>query len=256
MHYKIGSFASLIIMLFPFFIFAQENEDVNSLDLSSTFIENEAEKFSDLILPPLSSLLEAAENSLQIQYLHSIRASLELDYKSVKRDWLEKISLSGNYRYGLGASFSSTATEISESTLNYSNTLSSTYGISVGFGLPLSYLFEHKADLKRQEELLRQADIQIELALQENKLRIIETYTLASEQLNLLKTKAELVYINIALSKMKESDYLNGLIDLQELSSQKTEENNALSEYETAKATLKKAILNLEMFTNIKISNY
>lgn len=256
MQLKIGFSAYLVFLFFPLFLFAQENEDINNLDFGSDFIENEAEQYSDLILPPLSTLLEAAGNSLQIQYLNSVRSGLELDQKSVKRDWLQKISLSGNYRYGLGASFSSTATEISESTMNYTNSLSSTYGISVGFGLPISYLFEHKGDLQKQEELIRRADIQIEMAIQENKLRIIEAYTLANQQINVLKTKAELVYINIALSRMKESDYLNGLINLEELSSQKTEENMALSEYETAKATLKQAILNLEMFTNIKISNY
>ena len=253
------SFWTLIFFLFlPMFVSnaqSQQNESANQKKQELP-AETDTSEFANMELPPLSVLLEAAGNNPQTENLKSTKTMAEIDYKSIKREWLGKVGISGSYNYGVGASMGNGTTSSGTSVLNYSSTLSSSYGVGIGVGVPLSVFSDHKSKMKKQEELLKQIDNQLQQSINDNKLKIIELYTTASLNLNTLKSKSEVAVLANAMLQMKETDYVNGMINISELSSAKKEQADAFSEYQSSKAELTRAILLLELQTGVKIINH
>jgi len=256
---KIAYRYSIIFILFLllsgiiFQIHAQENDTtdiVSILDVSDI----SSDEFENLVLPPLSDLLEAIENSPQIAYLRSAKVVEELNLKSTKLEWLSYLHFSGNYNYGLGANITS-STSSTGGYLQYSDALSSSYGIGAGIGLSLSTVFDHKNKIKRQQEVLKQLDQRLFIAKEEQKIKIIEAYTTANQILGTLKTKAELVVIANSMMEGIEINFASGNAGLVELNTGKAAQSAAITDYESAKAELTRSILLLEMLTGIKIIN-
>ncbi|MDD2612351.1 MAG: TolC family protein [Bacteroidales bacterium] len=243
----------LLFLGINFHLNAQENDTSTIIQTTDTTDQN-ADNLENLILPPLSYLLEAIENSPQIGYIKSTKTVEELNLKSIKQDWLSYLHFSGNYNYGKGTSLSSN-TNGTGSVLQYSDALNSSYGIGAGLGLTVSELFEHKNKVKKQGERLKQIDYQILIAKEEQKIKIIEAYTTANQIIGTLKTKAELVVIATSMMKTIETNFTTGNADLVELNTGKTAQSAAVSDYESAKAELTRSILLLEMLTGVKIIN-
>jgi len=71
--------------------------------------------------------------------------------------------------------------------------------------------------------------------------------------MNTLKVRAESKELSDADVKMSETNYLNGNLELSELNYRKSMQATAIANYETTRAELNKAILHLELLTNVKI---
>lgn len=245
-----------LLLLFSgttFQLYAQES-DPSAIIQPSDMTDISSDKFENLILPPLSDFLEAIENSPQIGFIKSTKVVEEINLKSIKQEWLSYLRLSGNYNYGMGANINST-TGLNGSVLEYSGVLMSSYSVGAGLGLTLSELFDHKNKVKKQGERLKQIDYQLFIAKEEQKIKIIEAYTTASQIIGTLKTKAELVVIATSMMKGIETNFATGNADLVELNTGKSAQSIAVSDYESAKAELTKSILLLEMLTGVKTVN-
>lgn len=242
------------LFVFPRTVWGQVNS--NGLPENSVEVLDSA-NLADLKLPSLATLMEAVENNPQIALLKSQKNVLEIDTKNIKKDWLNQISLSGSYSYGIGTSMSnSPSTGGGSSTiLNYSNDLRSSYGIGVGVGTSIGYVFGYKSKIKKQTELLKQSDLVIQQNIQSVKLQVLELYTTALNLLTSQKKNIELLYLANSALKIKTADYAMGMTDLSGLSAAISAQKAAQAEYETANAQLTMLFYQLEILTGIKIAN-
>ena len=80
----------------------------------------------------------------------------------------------------------------------------------------------------------------------ELRMKIIDAYTTAVEQLSILRSAAEAKITSEAQYRMTEVDFVKGKLDAQTLSRQKSLENSATREYEQVRRNLNDALLRLE----------
>jgi len=244
-----------LFIVFPRTVWGQANS--NGMSKDSVEVLDSAD-LADLKLPSLATLLEAADKNPQIALLKSQKSVLEIDKKAIKMDWLNQISLSGSYSYGIGTSMSnSPSTGGGSSTiLNYSNELRSSYGIGVGVGTSIGYvLVGYRSKVKKQTELLKQSDLLIQQNIQSIKLQVLELYTTALNLLTFQKKNIELLYLANSALRIKTADYAMGMTDLIGLAAAITAQKEVQTEYETANALLTKLFYQLEILTGIKIAN-
>jgi len=213
-------------------------------------------QLNDLTLPPLATLLEAVESNPQVEYLKSQKKNIELDLSMVKKEWMGRINVSGNYTYGRGTSLSnSTAGGSTDPVLTYANALRSTYGIGIGAGLPLSFFSDHAGKVKKTEELLKQSDLLTKQEIQSIKLQVVEIYTNLDMLIKSRKKTIDLLFIANSLLRMKAADYANGVIDLTEYSSIVSNQKSIQSELDATTAQIIRAKYQLEILTGVKITN-
>jgi outer membrane protein TolC len=231
---------------------AQESDtisDIPSVDVAKL----KPEDYNKLVLPPLSVFLDAAENSAKVNSLKATREQEEGALVTTKREWMNTLRVFGNYQYGaLGANVT-TAGEGSGQTMVYSGQVQSIYNGGAALSLPLDVVYDRKNRIRKQEARIKQADYQVQQAIDELKMDIADTYIAAVQQLNTLKVRAESVVLANSDIKMSETNYLSGNLELSELNYRKSMQATAITNYETTRAELNKAILHLELLTNVKI---
>lgn len=212
----------------------------------------EPEYYTSLTLPALSVFLDAAENGTKVNYQKAKKEEEEGTLLKTKREWMTSLRVFGNYQYGqVGANVVNETT--TSSTLQFSSQVQSLYNGGVAISLPLDIVWDRKNRIRTQQARIKQSDYQIKQALEELKIEISEYYISALQHLNTLKVKAESVVIANSDIKMSETNYLNGNLALSELNYRKSMQATAITNYETTKAELNKAILHLELLTSIKI---
>jgi len=222
---------------------------------ATVITEFSAEDYAKLVLPPLASLLETTLNSPGVGYVRARRAEEEGNLKTVKRSWMTAINFVGSYQYGiLGMAATSTSNQTGVY-VQYTGQKQSIYSTGASIALPLEVLYNRKNKIKTQEGRLKQVDYEIAQAIEERKTQIIETYVGAIKQLNILKIMSESVVLANSDMQLSQVHYLDGNISLSELSTVKTTQVAATSNYESTKSDLNKSILLLELLTNVNIIN-
>ncbi|MCK9312293.1 MAG: TolC family protein [Bacteroidales bacterium] len=254
-----STFRYIILSFFLFFpgidfiLNAQDSIPVIKSEASTDIANLTPEYYSKLTLPPLSIFLEAAVNCAKIGALKASRSEQEGGLLTAKREWMNSLRFFGNYQYGaLGANVTS-ASESAGQTILYSGQVQSIYNGGVSIALPFDILYDRKNRINKQRSKLRQADYEIQEALEGLKIEISETYISAIQHLNTLKIQSESVVLATSDVKMSQVNYLNGNTELAELNYRKTIQTTAVANYENTKAQLNMAILHLEILTNIKI---
>ena len=84
-------------------------------------------------------------------------------------------------------------------------------------------------------------------------IKVIQQYTLAVQQLSVLRSAVEAMVTAQAQYRLSEADFINGKLDAQTLSRQKNIENVAIREYEEVRRSLNNALLTLEVLTRTPI---
>jgi len=210
------------------------------------------EDYTSLTLPPLSLFLDAAEMGTKVNYQKARKEEEEGALLKTKREWMSSLRVFGNYQYGqVGANVVNTTT--TAQTLQFSSQVQSLFNGGVALSLPMDVIWDRKNRIRTQQARVKQSDYEIKQALEELKIEISDYYFTALQHLNTLKVRAENVAIANSDIKMCETNYLNGHITLIEYNYQKSMQVTAISNYEMSKAELNKAILRLELLTNIKI---
>jgi outer membrane protein TolC len=137
----------------------------------------------------------------------------------------------------------------------YSDIEQSYYSAGGSISIPLDDLFDRPNRVKRQKLQMQATQMEVERWHDEQKLRIIEAYTSAEQNLSLLKIKIEaLTFVN-AQYKIAENNFINGRINAEELSLQKRNQVSVYADYEQTKAMLNHALLSLEVLAKMKIIN-
>jgi len=237
--------------------FAQKNDTIITKATSEN-VNGETTDNIELLnveLPPLQYFLDAALNAPTVEMFRAMKKEQEIRLKLTKNEWLNYLRGVSNYSYGsMGSMTEASATGQSTYFQYYGQTMS-LYNVGASLTLPLDLFFNRKSKINAQEAQIEQANYRLLQAIEDRKILIIENYSIAVQNLELLRVLQESVTIANSSVKMGELEYINGKIDLAALSALKREQTLALSTHQDAKATLNRAILKLELLTNLKIIN-
>lgn len=214
-----------------------------------------AETYMNLHLPPLYELLENARaQSPQVNQFASKKEQEEREIKTLRRSWLKNIKLNAQYSYG--------STDVNSLMYydknlpvvqNVTGTTQAWWTVGAGISLPLDEIFNRRNRIKQQRKRLESIEYEMNSWYDEICLKIIEAYTSAVENLSLLETSARSMVAAKAQYVAAEADFVNGKIDAQTLSRQKSIESSTIREYEQTRSLLNKALLQLEVLSKTPI---
>lgn len=212
-----------------------------------------ADDYMNLKLPLLSELLDNSRTNPGVSYYDTRKQEEVSMLKSVKRDWLTYIKVSGNYQYGMYNAMNSFLDESSIYVNQYYGKLQNMYSVGATLSLPLLEIFDRKNKIQHQKIRIQQTTFEALRTQDEINMKIIDAYTEAVQYMSLLKASAESVAIANAQYKLTESDFINGKLDAQTLSRQKNIQTQTLRDYELTRAKVNSSILKLELLSKIKI---
>ena len=215
------------------------------------------EDYIDMQLPPLHVLMENARHAPQVGYYESNREIEERELKTVRRNWMRNFKLNANYNYG--------SSDIDNQNYQDSNipiwTTTTTgreqswWNVGASFSIPLDEIFNRRNKIKQQKKRIENTQYDLDRWYDELRMKIIDAYTTAVEQLSILRSAAEAKITSEAQYRMTEVDFVKGKLDAQTLSRQKSLENSATREYEQVRRNLNDALLRLEILTHTPIIN-
>lgn len=232
----------LILTTLNFNLFCQESDFDSDFDLSK------------LILPPIDTLFKYSENNPKVK-LHDYRIlEQESNLKSEKRKWLSYFRFSTAYQYGYLGGESLVQGNLIPAYYQTSQSAQNYYHIGVALGVPFDDIIDRKNKVKKQKYMIEQLKFEKEISIEDQKFQIIELYSKASEYISLLKIRLDAKnYAQIETSISRE-DFVNGKINISDLSKAKHSESVAFSEYETLMTELKIVLMKLEVICNYKFS--
>lgn len=205
-------------------------------------------------LPPVSVFLEAAKDYADVKYFDSRVEEETNTLKQTKRDWLNYFRIQGNYQYGTNNNYLTQSGDlIPPGYIVSSANTQSFYNIGVGLSIPFDDLFSRKQKTGAVRARVSQAEYEAERALENRQLTILEAYNEVIKHLSILKVKAEAVALYDAQMKISENDFVNGRINIIDLSLERSRRSDAMVKYQESRAALHNAVTLLEMLTKIKI---
>lgn len=213
------------------------------------------QQYINLRLPPLHVLMENARKAPQVGYYESNREIEERELKTVRRGWLKLFKLNANYNYGSSDIYNQNYTDNlpPSYTTTTSGTTQNWWNVGASVSIPLDEIFNRRNKIKQQKKRIENTQYDLDRWYDELRLKIIDAYTTAIEKLSVLESAAESMATARAQYQLAEADFINGKLDAQALSRQKSIETSAIREYEQVRSTLNSALLRLEVLTNTRI---
>ncbi len=237
----------LFLFVFSFYFTIVFSQDYKSPKHLST------KDYISISFPPLDSLFENAKDGPIYSFA---QAKEEIERKNLakeKRAFLGFFSLRGSYQYGMFGN-ESTYTDITIAPfLSYSTQAQNGYTIGAGMNIPLDGLFDLKGRISRQKLALQSAQYEKEIKFDEIRREIIELYTKATSQINILRLRSEALELAKLQYEIAEKDFINGLITSSELSIDKQRQSTALENLENSRFELTRSVMILELISNTKI---
>lgn len=209
--------------------------------------------YTNFSLPPLDLLFENAKAAPSYE-LAQVKEQIERKLLSKeKRAFLGFFSLRGSYQYGMFGN-ESTYTDVNTPIINnYSTAAQNSYSIGAGINIPLDGLFDLGARVKRQKLNIKSAELEKEIKYEEIKKEIIQLYSMASSQLNVLILRAEALTLANMQYDIIEKKFTNNTIESGELSVEKQRQSQAQEAFENSKFELTKSLMILEIITRTQI---
>lgn len=206
-------------------------------------------------LPPLSVFLQSVYDHPSIKIYEAKRDEADAELKQKKVEWLNYFRVSGMYQYGSVISLTSSSASDIEQYITSTGRNQHTYNGGVSLAIPLGDVFGQKHKVRAQRARLRQLEYEYDISVEERKLKILEAYNVVLQELATLKAKSDAAALYNAQMKISEQDFINGKIDIIELSLERGRRSSSVVNYQEGRAALHNAITLLEMLTNIKIIN-
>lgn len=227
----------------------------NDADVDKVTVDNLYDiDLTKIELPPVSVFLEAAKDYADVKYFDS-RIEEETNLmKQTRRDWLKYFSIQGNYQYGTNNNYlTQSGNLIPPGYIVSSANTQSFYNIGVAVSIPFDDLFSRKQKTGAVRARVTQAEYEAERALENRQLTILQAYNEVIKHLSILKVKAEAIALYDAQMKISENDFVNGRIDIIDLSLERSRRSDAMVKYQESRAALHNAVTLLEMLTKIRI---
>ena len=213
-------------------------------------------EFINYQLPPLDSLFESAKKNPRLKAIEAAIEAARYDLKETKRDWWQYFSVRAGYTYGILGTYSDQETQYTPLTTVYSGTNQSSWTVGANISIPFNQLFTHRVSVKKQKEIVKNAEYTQQVAFDEIKNEIIELYCGIQYQLKLLKLATETITLYNAEYQIAELDYINDNGNNNRLLSDiKNSQKVAKIEYEQVINELNIMFLKLEVICNIHLRN-
>ncbi|MEN9918743.1 MAG: hypothetical protein RL662_1179 [Bacteroidota bacterium] len=214
--------------------------------------------YENIDLPPLQILFENAKSSATVKYYGARKEAEKSMLKTVTNQWLKYFKIVGAYQYGIMGTTSNFTDQgqVDNPVVNQlSNSKQTWYNIGLAVSIPFDELLDRGNKIRRQKMEMKATEAEVERWHDEQKIRIVESYSNAKLFLSLLKIKSEAMIIANAQYRIAESDFVNGRIRPADLSARKGVQTDAIVNYEEAKSQLMMALLQLEILAKTKIIN-
>lgn len=224
----------------------------NTLNVMSQSVPEEIETMT---LPPLSVFLDAVAENATVKRAQSEIDQAKNELTLQKRDWWNLIRLNGNYSYG---KYNMVGNASDEFTPLYHTTMERaqhTYNIGASIGVPLGEFTNRKKKLNRYKYEIEQLQYTKEEIIENRQLMILDAYNTVTQLLSTIQAKAESAALYNAQMKITEYNFIQGEVDIIQLSLERGRRSGAVTTYAQARVELHNAIVLLEMLTNVKIIN-
>lgn len=214
-----------------------------------------AEEYRRINLPPLHVLMaNARTRSPQVNVYATNKEIEERELKTVRRSWLQTISLDASYSYGSNDITSQQYFNNQYPIIqNVTGSEQTWWNVGAHFSLPLDEIFNRRNRIKQQKKKIESIQYETDKWYDEVCLKLIDSYTSAIQSLAVLESTAAAMITAQAQYEFSKTDFVNGKIDAQTLSRQKSIETSAVREYEQTRAELNKALLQLEVLSKTPI---
>ena len=161
---------------------------------------------------------------------------------------MRNFKLNANYNYGSSDIYNQNYQDNSNQiwTTTTTGREQSWWNVGASFSLPIDEIFNRRNKIKQQKKRIENTQYDLDRWYDELRMKIIDAYTTAVEQLSILRSAAEAKITSEAQYRMTEVDFVKGKLDAQTLSRQKSLENSATREYEQVRRNLNDALLRLE----------
>lgn len=250
-----NTFYDRLIIFFLFFLFIGNSQRVLAQNPFGAMesIELEFEEYKNITLPPLDVLFENAKNAPSYE-LALVQEEIERKLlKKEKKSFLSFFSLRGSWQYGNFTNDASYNDIVTDYFGSYSKSEQTSFSVGAGLNIPLDQLFDLGGRVKRQKLMLRAAELQKEKEHELVKKEIVELYTKAISQLNILKLRAEAVVLADSQYSIVEQHFINGTVTSDVLASEKEKQSISWQRYEDSKFDLNKSLMILEVITQTPI---
>lgn len=226
----------------------------SKISFSQDSIENQIilKDFSSLILPPIDSLFLSLESNPNIKAQDYRILEQESVIKSQKREWINYLRFSSSYQYGYQGAESLVQGFLIPAYYQTAQNAQNLYHVGVSLTIPFGDIIDRGNKVKKEKIRLGQIQAEKEISINEQKFIIIELYNKANEQLNTYKNIAEAKSYAELKTRIIQKDFINGIINIDELTDAKKSESDIISNYEKAKSELMVALMKLEIICNYK----
>ena len=214
---------------------------------------NDNKNVIDIQLPPISYFFENIEKHPSIKIFDADTDEAKAKLAEIKLEWLNYISVSGNYQYGMSNAYN---TNINPDAVSdyLSNSARTSYAAGVVVGFPLGSFLQKKQRIKQSRASIMRIEYEKEEAVENRKLLILNAYNLVKSGITVMKARSDAAVIYQAQMSMSEQDFINGNITIGELSYEKGSASEAIVKYQMSRTDLQNSILLLEMLSGKKIS--
>ena len=172
-------------------------------------------EYIDMQLPPLHVLMENARHAPQVGYYESNREIEERELKTVRRNWMRNFKLNANYNYGSSDIYNQNYQDsnIPIWTTTTTGREQSWWNVGASFSIPLDEIFNRRNKIKQQKKRIENTQYDLDRWYDELRMKIIDAYTTAVEQLSILRSAAEAKITSEAQYRMTEVDFVKGKLD-------------------------------------------
>jgi Outer membrane protein len=214
----------------------------------SSYSDND---YSTFKLPPIDTLYAHVSESPHAKYYEQRIVEAQTNLKTEKFKWLKYINVNAGYQYGyLGGQYI-TGTETSsyyQSNQNATNY----YHVGANISIPFDEIFDKKNRVRNQKAIINQNECERQAFVQGEQLKVAEFYYRAKRCLALFQE----VYTTTKLYKstldIAQQDFINGKIDVSQLSQIRKTYTDELDILETLRSNLYLNLSELEIISNYK----
>ena len=241
-----------------FVCLAQEKQKRDSIPPYESFVPQTltTNEYINYQLPPLDSLFEGAKTNPRLKAIGASIEAARNDLKTAKRDWLQYFSVRAGYTYGILGTYTDQESQYTPLTTVYSGATQNSWSVGANIIIPFNRFFSHRVNVKKQKELVKNAEYTQQIKFDEIKNEIIELYCNIQYQLKLLKLATESITLYNAEYQVAELDYINNKNNKdRSLSDLKHSQKVAKIEYEKIINELNIMFLKLELISNIHFRN-
>ncbi len=213
----------------------------------------EAIDYTKIALPALEELFENAKKSPNVEMYEAKMEAQDNQLVSEKRSWLKYFRVGGSWQYGNIAINSAFTNEYTPLFYQSSGVIQSSWYGTAGISVPLDDLFDRGNRVKRQKMERRFTELEKEKWLDEQKMRIVDSYVRVINAIAVLQKKMEHLTIATARMEVVENEFTNGHALIIDLNEAKKMEMEAYETYKSTESAITSEILNLEILSRTKI---